>query len=116
MSQICDHLEEMGESSHREFLNDTKLDVEYLNSIQKDDFASKKRRKREASLGFVTTYIFKPVSGFMDENDAQEMVQKINNLAENQETHHLLFEQNLSIIKITIETTNTQFKCILRKK
>lgn len=111
MGQICDHLEEMGESSqclsliykHREFLNDMKLDVEYLDSIQKDE----RRKKREASLGFVTTYVFKPVFGIMDEDDAQEMVQKINNLAENQETHHTLFEQNLSIIKKTIETTNT---------
>lgn len=114
IGQICDHLEEIGESSqclslvlkHREFLKDINIDVEYLNSIQKDDLMSK-RRKRQAPLGFMTTYVFKPVFEIMDEDDAYEMVQKTNNLAENQETHHTLFEQNLSIIKRTIETTNT---------
>lgn len=115
MGQICDHLEELGESSqclslvlkHQEFLKDINIDVEYLDSIQKDDIMENKRRKRESPLGFMTTYVFKPVFGIMDEDDAQEMVQKINNLAENQETHHTLFEQNLSIIRRTIETTNS---------
>lgn len=115
MTQICDHLMEIGESSqclsliykHREFLNDMKIDIDYLELIQREDHSSNKRRKRQSPLGFTTTYFFKPVFGIMDEDDAQELVQKINNLANNQETHHTIFEQNLSIIRKTIEITNT---------
>lgn len=115
MIQVCDHLEEIGESTqcmalilkHKEFLNDINLDLDYLNSMQTSNQRVEKRKKRQAPLGYFTTYVLKPTFGIMDEDDAQEMVQKINNLAESQEKHHNILEQNLSIIRRTIEITNS---------
>lgn len=115
MEQICNHLIEVGESSqclsliykHREFLNEMKIDTDYLNSLKREDQTQQNRQKRQAPLGFITKYFIKPIFGIMDENDAQELVHEINNLADNQETHHTLFDQNLSIIRKTIEITNS---------
>lgn len=118
LDKICNKLQKMNESrqciglikKHKSFLEDMNIDLQYLNMIQKTSNQSpqlsSKRRKRQAPLSFVTTYGFKPLFGVMGEEDAKELSSKIDALAESQNTHHTLFENNLSIMSSIIETAN----------
>lgn len=117
LDEICERLEEMNESTqcstlvrkHRSFLEDINIDIEYLEIIQSEGKKNRsliRRRKREAPLGYIATFGLKPLFGIMDEEDAEELASKINQLAENQQAHHTIMDHNLSIISRVIDTTN----------
>lgn len=117
LDEICNKLDEMNESAqcsalvrkHKSFLEDMNLDVEYLEIIQSEGKKKRtvnKRRKRDSPLGFVTTYGLKPIFGIMDEEDAEQIAAKINELAENQRVQHTILDHNLSIISKLVDTTN----------
>lgn len=74
---------------------------------------SERKKRAGAPLGFLNTYLYKPLFGIMGEEDADMINKKINELAANQETHHTILEQNLSIInklKDTVNDTMSEFK------
>lgn len=117
LDEICTKLEERNESSqcsalvkkHRSFLEDMNLDIEYIEIIQNENRKQRNhfgRKKRGAPLGYLSTYVFKPIFGIMDEEDAEQLSEKINELAENQQAYHTILEHNLSIISKVVDTTN----------
>lgn len=117
MNQICNILSGKGEgtqcsaiiSQQNNFLDEVDIDIEYLQTMQKDiqnEELVKKRRKRQAVFGSIGTYIYKPLFGVMDEKDAELIINKINSIVDKQNAHHTILEENLSIIKRTIEATN----------
>lgn len=113
LDEICNKLEEKNENDqclalvkkHRSFLEDMNLDIEYLEIVQGEN-KKKYRTRRAAPFGSLTSYVFKPIFGIMDEDDAEQLSTKINELAENQQAYHTILEHNLSIISQTIEATN----------
>lgn len=117
LDEICNQLEEINESTecsalikkHKSFLEDINIDIEYLEIIQSQDKTkrdARKRKRRSTPFGWVTTYSLKPLFGIMSEEDANELANKINELAENQKAHHTILDHNLSIIGRMIDTTN----------
>lgn len=129
MNQICDALSEQGEDSqcstiisqHNNFLDEINIDIEYLQTMQKDiknDEQIVRRRKRQAVFGSIGTYIYKPLFGIMDEKDAELIINKINSIVDKQNAHHTILEDNLSIIQRTIEATNdsmAEFKSSMKE-
>lgn len=91
---------------HRKMMDHLNLDAEYVKIIQ----SKENKRKRDAALGFIGTYILKPTIGTMDEEDAIEICGKINKLAKNQRIHTLMLEKSMSIIKQEIILTNATFE------
>lgn len=115
MDEVCSHLETGNDTQlckvlivqHRNFLTEMNLDIEYLELMRQDDAKEgRKRRKREAPLGYATTWIFKPLFGVLDEQEANEIVERINTLTIKQNGFHTILEDNLSIIRRTIETSS----------
>lgn len=49
----------------------------------------------------------------MDEDDANEFKNKINEIIDRQETHHVVLENNSSIIRQSMELTNKTLKTFL---
>lgn len=114
LDEICCKLEGMNESTqcstlvrkHKSFLEDMSIDIEYLENVQSEGKKKRnliRRRKRDAPLGYITTFGFKPLFGIMD---AEELATKIDELAENQQAHYTILDHNLSIISRVIDTTN----------
>lgn len=117
LDEICTKIEENQESTqcsalvkkHKAFLENINVDIEYLEEIQNENKKRGNRlyrKKRDAPLGYLSTYIFKPIFGIMDEEDAEQISEKINELAENQQAYHTILEHNLSIISKMTDTTN----------
>lgn len=105
MEEICSSLieKEPCEALVKRYQNimiDINIDVEYIKSVQS------KRRKREAILGFIGSYVHKPLFGLMDEDDAIEIYDKINEIIVKQDIHTRILEDNISIIQRTIKLTN----------
>lgn len=86
---------------YQSIMEDINIDIEYIKSIQSS------KRKRDAILGMIGTYIHKPIFGLMDEEDAMEMYNKINLIINKQGTHSRILEDNLSIIQRVIKFTNS---------
>lgn len=111
MTDLCEKIEVQSPNKqckqilqqHENFLNSIKIDENYLKHIKT---ARENRRKRSAPLGSITTYVFKPVFGIMDEDDADQLISKINAIIDNQKTHKIIIEENLSIMHRTIEIIN----------
>lgn len=116
LEEICSRFDERNGGSqctalvrkHKSFLEDMNIDIEYLEIIQNKEKRKRltNRKRREALLPSVGTYIFKPLFGIMDEEDAEDIASKINKLASNQQTHYNLIDQNLSLIGRVIVTAN----------
>lgn len=89
LEEICNKLDESDESSqcitlmkkHRTSLEDMNVDMEYLEIIQRETSKNvQKRKRRNAPFGYLATYAFKPLFGVMDEEDAELVTNKINEL------------------------------------
>lgn len=94
----CSYLVERFEA-HKETI---KQNVEYIEGFQR----KKQNRRRRAPLQFFITYIYKPIFGLLDEDDATNFNNKINSLIGSDEKHTLLIEESMSLIKQTIQTFN----------
>lgn len=112
MSQICSEINEHGAclalvQKHNTYLDEIGIDIDYLKTFEEPHTEeSTRRRKRSAPFGLLTSYIYKPLFGVMDEDDANEFREKINEIIDKQETHHIVLENNLSIIRRSMELTN----------
>lgn len=91
--------------------NTARNDMDYVESFYEQPTKKVDRiRKKKAPLGFLTTYIFKPLFGVMDEEDATEINNKINELIVHSNDRHIFMKDELSIIRQTIQTTNATIK------
>lgn len=89
---------------HRKLISDINRDVEYLQSMHEN------RHKRDAIFGSVSSGILKPIFGIMSEEDAKEIYTKINEVIDQQHTHKIVIEDNLSLVARTIRTTNNSLE------
>lgn len=69
-----------------------------------------KFRTKRAIFGFWGTYVMNPLFGLMDEEQAEEITQKMNQLIEQNGEQNLIIENNMSIIKQTLGITNRTFE------
>lgn len=111
MEDICYKMEEISKCEtiilkHRERFNEISNDLEYIKTIQYEKLTLIEKRKRRAPLGFLAKYLYKPIFGFMDEEDAEFFSNKINSLISNQKTQSIVLENHLSIVKQFIRITN----------
>lgn len=89
---------------HKEQYSEINNDIDYIKMIQDEKITH--ARQRRAPLGFMSKYIYKPIFGFMDEEDAELFSSKINSLINNQQTHSIILENHMSIVKQFIRITN----------
>lgn len=87
---------------YRGMFTNLHLDMEYLKHHQ----IAKPKRKRETPFGFFGTHLLKPMFGTMDEEDALDISERINQLIHNTNLQNHFIDDNLSIIKNTIRVTN----------
>lgn len=112
MEQICSEIVESNACialvhKHNTYLDEIGIDMDYLKTFEENQSRERTyRKKRSAPLGLITTYVYKPLFGIMDEDDANEFKEKINEIIDKQEAHHVVLENNLSIIKRSMELTN----------
>lgn len=107
MERICVNLAEKEQCEtliikHRRLFANINLDIEYIQSTQQ----KKHKKRRDAFLGFAGSYLAKPIFGLMDEEDAQVINHKINELIKTHNTHTVALQNGLSIIKQTMKITN----------
>lgn len=86
---------------HKSIMSNIHIDIDYIKSIQ-----TRRRKKRDAIFGSIATYIWKPIFGIMDEGDARDISERINDLLRHRQTHFLILEDNLSIMRRHIQATN----------
>lgn len=96
MRLICNSLPEKMQceilvAKHENILRDVKMDVEYLEKMQHN------RKRRQAFLGAIGSYLYKPIFGLMDEDDASEIIQKVNKIIQVQQKHQLIMSDSMSI-------------------
>lgn len=106
-------------TQHKNTLININSDIEYLKNMQNDQpydiskgFTNIQQnyRNKRAIFGFWGTYVMNPLFGLMDEDTAQDITQKINQLVEQNQQKKILLEDNMSIIKQTLQITNTTFE------
>lgn len=91
----------------KKHLDIIKQDMEYIYSFRID---TPRRLKRSLlGLNFVGSYYFKPLYGLMDEEDALQIYEKINEVINQQERHRVFIKDQLSIIKEGTRVTNATF-------
>lgn len=93
-------------SKHMNMQNNIEINTDYIESI------IERKNKRDAILLPVTKYFMKPVYGIIDEEDAQEIYSKINQLIDKQKTESMILQENLSIVARTIQTANRSLETL----
>lgn len=86
----------------RRHLHSIDHSMNYIESFKK----IKSSRKKRAPLGFLSTWVIKPLFGLLDEDDAEEIADKINGLSNNNEKHNVFLIDEISLIKQTIQVAN----------
>lgn len=66
--------------------------------------------KTGAWLGFMNTYIYRPLFGFMGEDDAIEIASKINALINRTDSHNIFLQEEVSLIQQSMKITNLSIK------
>ena len=77
-----------------------------LNLLILEDNHRQMLRRKRAPFRFMNTYFYKPLFGFMDEEDAKLIANKINEMINRTETHTLIIGEELSLIQQTLKLTN----------
>lgn len=111
MRLICDELPERTQcevlvTKHEDTLSDIKMDIDYLEKMQY------RRKKRDAFLGSIGSYFYKPIFGLMDEDDAMKIVKKINQLIDTQTIQQKVVTDNMSISKQAMKTTHDNIQSL----
>lgn len=111
MDVICQVMPEKNQcetlqQKYKKMLSNLQLDVDYMKKFQ----IRKRKEKRNSPFGFIGSLWFKSVFGMMDEDDAHDVITRINSLTSNQKLHTVILENNLSLIRNTIRITNATFE------
>lgn len=109
---LCNHVPQDKHCSHllerfQVHLQNIDKDMEYIYSFRID--APRRVKRSFLGLNVVGSYVYKPLLGLMDEEDASEIFDKINRIINHQERHKVFVREQLSIIKETVRITNETF-------
>lgn len=114
MELLCDQLPIKGTckeqmTGHKNNLERMTMDTNYLTEIRSHERTYNdgtfKRRRRDAYLESVTHYVLKPVFGLLDETDANDIRNKLGEVLHTQNQTKLFAEENMSLIKSSIDLT-----------
>lgn len=125
MADICQHIPNKNQcesiiEQHKDILNRFDTDIQYFKDMQSDetfenneiteDEPMKMRfRIKRAPFGFWGTYFLNPLFGVMDEEQAHEITEKINEMIKQEKQQKLILENNMSIVKQTLRISNQTF-------
>lgn len=109
-------------NQHKSILSRFDADVQYFQDMQNDepleyekneilelDTSKIKFRNKRSPFGFWGTYVLHPLFGVMDEEQAADIEEKINEMIRQQKEHQLILEDNMTIMKRTLQISNETF-------
>lgn len=98
---------------YRNHLVNLESELEFLEENHRPNF-----RVKRAPLDFMNTYLYKPIFGFLDENDGKIISERINELVNRTDKHIMYEQEELSLIQQSIQVNNmsiTSMKNSLRE-
>lgn len=92
-------------------LGNLKFELEFLEENHKVNFRTRRNRRTRglfdgAPFGFMNTYLYKPLFGFLDERDGRIISEKINEIRNRTEEHIMYEKEELSLIQQSVRVNN----------